>query len=68
NARFLSDRGAALLLPQSQLTPEKLAQAIGSLDRTALLAMAKKARELGKPDAAAVVAQRCIELARRKAA
>jgi len=68
NARFLSDRGAALLLPQSQLTPEKLAQAIGSLDRTALLAMAKKARELGKPDAAAVVAQRCIELAQRKAA
>jgi hypothetical protein len=30
--------------------------------------MAKKARALGKPEAARVVAQRCMELALRKAA
>jgi UDP-N-acetylglucosamine--N-acetylmuramyl-(pentapeptide) pyrophosphoryl-undecaprenol N-acetylglucosamine transferase len=64
NARFLADRGAAILLPQTELTPERLAQLIGSLDRTALLQMARNARGLGKPEAAKVVAQRCMELAR----
>ncbi len=67
NARFLADRGAALLLPQKDLSPEKLAQLIGSLDRPKLLDMARKARALGKPDAARVVAQRCMELARAAA-
>jgi len=64
NARFLADRGAALLLPQTELTPERLASAIVGLDRGKLLDMARKARALGKPDAARVVAQRCMELAR----
>ena len=64
NARFLADRGAALLLPQTELSPERLAQLIRSLDRTALLQMARHARGLGKPEAAKVVAQRCMELAR----
>ena len=64
NARFLADRGAAVLLPQSELTPARLAALIRSLDRTALQAMAEKARSLGKPDAAGVLAQRCMEMAR----
>jgi UDP-N-acetylglucosamine--N-acetylmuramyl-(pentapeptide) pyrophosphoryl-undecaprenol N-acetylglucosamine transferase len=64
NARFLVDRGAAILLPQRSLTAERLAELIGSLDRAALLQMARNARTLGKPDAAQVVAQRCMELAR----
>jgi len=64
NARFLADRGAAILLPQRGLTAERLAELIGSLDRAALLQMARNARTLGKPDAAQVVAQRCMELAR----
>ena len=64
NARFLADRGAALLLPQTELSPERLAELIRSLDRTALLQMARNARGLGKPEAAKVVAQRCMELAR----
>jgi UDP-N-acetylglucosamine--N-acetylmuramyl-(pentapeptide) pyrophosphoryl-undecaprenol N-acetylglucosamine transferase len=68
NARFLADRGAAILLPQSELTPEKLAALIRSLDRAKLLQMAKNARALGKPEAARVVAQRCMDLAKRKAA
>jgi UDP-N-acetylglucosamine--N-acetylmuramyl-(pentapeptide) pyrophosphoryl-undecaprenol N-acetylglucosamine transferase len=62
NARFLADRGAAFLLPQGKLTPESLATLIRSLDRGALLAMARKAREMGKPDAARAVADRCAEL------
>ena len=68
NARFLADRGAALLLPQTDLTPERLAGTLRSLDRATLLEMARKARALGKPDAARVVAQRCMQLAERRAA
>lgn len=64
NARFLADEGAAVLLPQKEMTAERLAAVIGALDRAKLLDMARKARALGKPDAARVVAQRCMELAR----
>jgi UDP-N-acetylglucosamine--N-acetylmuramyl-(pentapeptide) pyrophosphoryl-undecaprenol N-acetylglucosamine transferase len=64
NARFLADAGAALLVQQRDMTAEKLAALIGSLDRARLLDMAKKARALGKPDAARIVAQRCMEIAR----
>ena len=64
NARFLADRGAAILVPQSEMTAQKLAALIGSLDRAKLLDMAKKARALGKPDAARLVARRCMEIAR----
>ena len=64
NARFLADQGAALLLPQPEASPEKLASLLRSLDRPKLLEMARKARALGKPDAARVVAERCMGLAR----
>ena len=64
NARFLADKGAAILVPQSETSAPRLAELIGSLDRPKLLEMASKARALGKPDAARVVAQRCMELAR----
>jgi UDP-N-acetylglucosamine--N-acetylmuramyl-(pentapeptide) pyrophosphoryl-undecaprenol N-acetylglucosamine transferase len=64
NARFLAEAGAAVLLPQTELSPEKLAGLIRSLDRARLLDMAGKARALGKPEAARIVAQRCMEIAR----
>jgi UDP-N-acetylglucosamine--N-acetylmuramyl-(pentapeptide) pyrophosphoryl-undecaprenol N-acetylglucosamine transferase len=64
NARFLAEKGAAILVPQREMSAERLAALIGSLDRAKLLDMAKKARALGKPDAARVVAQRCMEIAR----
>ena len=56
--------GAAILVQQRELTAEKLAQLIRSLDRHRLVEMASKARTLGKPDAARVVARRCMEIAR----
>ena len=62
NARFLSNAGAAILLPQDQLTPERLAE-IRNLSRQQLTQMAEKARALARPDATAVVAQACAELA-----
>ena len=64
NARYLVDRGAALLAQQRDLTPEKLAELIRSLDRATLLQMAEKARAAGKPDATQAVARACAELAR----
>ncbi|UCE33024.1 MAG: undecaprenyldiphospho-muramoylpentapeptide beta-N-acetylglucosaminyltransferase [Burkholderiales bacterium] len=63
NARFLAAHGAALLEPQAQLTPQRLARLIEGLRREALLAMAVRARELARPDAAERVADACTELA-----
>jgi len=68
NARFLADRGAAILLPQSQLTPERLAELFRSLDRSTLLEMARTARALGMPGATRAVAERCIEMGEGKTA
>ena len=63
NARYLSDAGAAVLLPQRDLTPERLAMLVSGLSRERLLDMAIKARSLAKPDAAERVARACMELA-----
>lgn len=63
NARFLSEHGAAMLLPQQELTVERLADALRGLNRDKLLAMAQAARSLGKPDATRLVADVCIALA-----
>jgi len=63
NARYLSDHGAAVLLPQAELTAPKLAQLVDGHTRATLLAMAQQARALGKPQATATVANVCMELA-----
>jgi len=63
NARFLVERGAALLLPQHELTAQKLADLLRGFTRDALLAMAQQARAAAKPDAAQAVAAACMELA-----
>ncbi len=64
NARYLVERGAALLEPQAELTPERLAETLAGLTRDALRAMAERARAAAKPDATAAVARACMELAR----
>jgi UDP-N-acetylglucosamine--N-acetylmuramyl-(pentapeptide) pyrophosphoryl-undecaprenol N-acetylglucosamine transferase len=56
NAKFMAQHGGAIHLPQEELSPQKLADLLRSLDREALLAMAGKARHLGRPRAAARVA------------
>jgi UDP-N-acetylglucosamine--N-acetylmuramyl-(pentapeptide) pyrophosphoryl-undecaprenol N-acetylglucosamine transferase len=63
NARFLADRGAALLIPQGELTPQRLAEILGGFTRERLLAMAQAARAAGRPEATRSVAQVCMELA-----
>jgi UDP-N-acetylglucosamine--N-acetylmuramyl-(pentapeptide) pyrophosphoryl-undecaprenol N-acetylglucosamine transferase len=61
NARFLSQAGGAILLPQAELTPEKIAL-IRNYSREQLQQMAERARELAKPDATEIVAMACMEL------
>jgi UDP-N-acetylglucosamine--N-acetylmuramyl-(pentapeptide) pyrophosphoryl-undecaprenol N-acetylglucosamine transferase len=63
NARYLAEAGAAILLPQGELTPGRLAELIRSLDRERLLAMAEAARALARPGATREVADICMELA-----
>ena len=63
NAQFLAASGAALLLQQRDMRAEGLAAMIAELTRERCLGIATKARALAKPDAAAVVARACIELA-----
>jgi UDP-N-acetylglucosamine--N-acetylmuramyl-(pentapeptide) pyrophosphoryl-undecaprenol N-acetylglucosamine transferase len=64
NAKFLSAHGAAILLPQAELSVQRLADLLRGLTRERLLEMAEKARALGKPDATEAVARACVELAR----
>jgi UDP-N-acetylglucosamine--N-acetylmuramyl-(pentapeptide) pyrophosphoryl-undecaprenol N-acetylglucosamine transferase len=63
NARFLSEHGAAVLLPQKELSAERLAQLLRGFSRERLLTMAQAARSLAKPDATQAVAQVCVALA-----
>ena len=64
NARFLVERGAALLAPQATLTAETLAATIASLDRGQLSNMAQCARDAARLDATMRVADACEQAAR----
>ncbi|WP_049621242.1 undecaprenyldiphospho-muramoylpentapeptide beta-N-acetylglucosaminyltransferase [Frateuria defendens] len=65
NAEALVAAGAAELIQERDLDVHALAQRLAALldDRAGLLAMAVAARTLAKPDAAAVIAQACLEVA-----
>ncbi|HET6789229.1 MAG TPA: undecaprenyldiphospho-muramoylpentapeptide beta-N-acetylglucosaminyltransferase, partial [Aquabacterium sp.] len=55
NAAWMARHGAAIHLPQGELTPQALAQRLRALQRTELLTMAEKARALARSRAAAAV-------------
>ncbi|MDR3221460.1 MAG: undecaprenyldiphospho-muramoylpentapeptide beta-N-acetylglucosaminyltransferase [Candidatus Accumulibacter sp.] len=61
NAKFLSAAGAAVLLPQHEMTPESVAL-IGNCAPEQLLRMAECARALARPEAAEEVARACEEM------
>jgi UDP-N-acetylglucosamine--N-acetylmuramyl-(pentapeptide) pyrophosphoryl-undecaprenol N-acetylglucosamine transferase len=65
NAGYLADAGAAVLVPQPELTAESLAERLVAYraDRSALLEMASRARGLARPDAARRVAGFCLQAA-----
>ncbi|MGB1110110.1 MAG: undecaprenyldiphospho-muramoylpentapeptide beta-N-acetylglucosaminyltransferase [Gammaproteobacteria bacterium] len=65
NARYLTEAGAGILMPQTELDAEHLADAmrvfLGSPEQR--LAMAEKARARGKTDADSLVAEACLAAA-----
>jgi len=65
NARYLAEREAAELLPQAELTANRLADLLGELseDRALLARMAVHARSCAVIDATETVAQHCLEVA-----
>jgi UDP-N-acetylglucosamine--N-acetylmuramyl-(pentapeptide) pyrophosphoryl-undecaprenol N-acetylglucosamine transferase len=63
NAKFLSDVGAAILLPQQNLNPQDLALMIQNFNRADLKEMAVRAHALSKPHATQRVAEVCANCA-----
>lgn len=62
NARFLVERDAAVLLPERELTAQRLAAELErfAADRAALCRMAERARSLARPDATDELAKACL--------
>jgi len=65
NARWMVDAGAAVVVPDAELTPERLASEVGALlgDRARLAAMAAASRGLARPDAARDIAHEVLAAA-----
>jgi UDP-N-acetylglucosamine--N-acetylmuramyl-(pentapeptide) pyrophosphoryl-undecaprenol N-acetylglucosamine transferase len=65
NARFMERAGAAIVIPDSELTAPRLAQEVGTLlaDRTRLAAMANASATLARPDAAREIASEVLQAA-----
>lgn len=64
NARALADSDAAKLLPQAELSAERLAMAVAELlaEPAALQRMADRARSLGNPGAAEKILNECRQI------
>jgi UDP-N-acetylglucosamine--N-acetylmuramyl-(pentapeptide) pyrophosphoryl-undecaprenol N-acetylglucosamine transferase len=67
NARWMSDAGAALTIPDAQLSPEGLREQVAALlgDGERLAKMAAASASLARPNAAADVADALLEAAER---
>jgi UDP-N-acetylglucosamine--N-acetylmuramyl-(pentapeptide) pyrophosphoryl-undecaprenol N-acetylglucosamine transferase len=65
NARVLAEAGASALIRQADLTPTKLADAVGTLlgDRQRRDEMAARALARGRPNAAADIVSKILTLA-----
>jgi UDP-N-acetylglucosamine--N-acetylmuramyl-(pentapeptide) pyrophosphoryl-undecaprenol N-acetylglucosamine transferase len=61
NARAMAVKGAAMMMEENDLTPERLAKLIGGLlhDRSSLISMASAAKRLARFGAAARLLQEC---------
>lgn len=66
NARFLADRGAAIVVPEDGLDADMLATTLNALhdDRGQVESMSRRAYDLAVRDAAHRVAAQCLEVAR----
>ena len=68
NAAWMASAGAAVVVPDSELTPARLGQEVGALlaDRSRLAAMAAASAALARPDAAQAVADEVLAAARAR--
>jgi UDP-N-acetylglucosamine--N-acetylmuramyl-(pentapeptide) pyrophosphoryl-undecaprenol N-acetylglucosamine transferase len=66
NARYLAEAGAAVVIPDVDLTPARLAQEVGRLlaDPGRLAMMGRAAAALARPEAAATIASEVLRAAR----
>ncbi|MEH8023662.1 undecaprenyldiphospho-muramoylpentapeptide beta-N-acetylglucosaminyltransferase [Gallibacterium anatis] len=62
NARYLADAGAAEIIQQAELTPERVVEFLQKWERPTLLAMAEKAQSKAAPTAAQRVAETIISV------
>jgi UDP-N-acetylglucosamine--N-acetylmuramyl-(pentapeptide) pyrophosphoryl-undecaprenol N-acetylglucosamine transferase len=69
NARWMTEGGAAITIPDAELTGPRLAREVAALlaDRRRLAAMVAASRSLARPDAAAEVARELLAAADRAA-
>ena len=67
NAEYMARHGAAIHLPQAEMTPQALARQLATLSRERLLTIAQNARALARRDAAARVADELDQLVKAKA-
>jgi UDP-N-acetylglucosamine--N-acetylmuramyl-(pentapeptide) pyrophosphoryl-undecaprenol N-acetylglucosamine transferase len=65
NARWMADAGAAIVVPDAELTAQRLDDEVGALlgDTGRLAAMAEASRGLARPDAARDIAREVLEAA-----
>jgi UDP-N-acetylglucosamine--N-acetylmuramyl-(pentapeptide) pyrophosphoryl-undecaprenol N-acetylglucosamine transferase len=65
NAQWMVDAGAAIVIKDSDVTPQRLDEEVGALlhDTARLARMAEASRALARPDAAAVIAREVLDAA-----
>ncbi|MCW3002496.1 MAG: murG [Conexibacter sp.] len=65
NARWMADAGAAIVIPDAELTPQRLGHEVGGLlaDRSRLAAMAHASAALARPHAARDIAHEVLAAA-----
>ena len=66
NAKWMADAGAAIVIRDDEVTPQRLDDEVGALleDTARLAAMAEASRGLARPDAAQAIAREVLEATR----
>jgi len=64
NARSLAENGAAKIVRDAEIGHRLIGEIESALDKNTLAEMSRRSKSLGRPDAAATIAQRVIALAR----
>lgn len=60
NAKYLSDKGAAIQIKQDELNVDSLVNILNKIDRSKALEMSNIARQLGMPESTKLVTEACL--------